>query len=293
MYSLTGEVPFLTAKEKDNTWLQLPICPALWRCRDTPETVVDCSKDSTLKCHANFAHPSRNVLQHALSSGYVVCCQSFVFAEYGPSDTNIQRVGCTRGEAACKYFHPPEHLALLVINAGRNNKRLRKEMASKISMAKTALLPNMASTTTYAGANPGLILYQMQQQQQQPAICRPHVTPQPDPPGTSACQADMNLIGRKRGRSQTEVKTSAIQENQSPQAKRRSLEFEGPSAIQQQLMCHPNHLLVPPAQTFLPYYQTGGAAGLVANPQIFNQGMYPFMYDPTTANYYYNILHKF
>ena len=31
----------------------------------------------------------------------------------------------------CKYFHPPTHLRLLVINAGKNNKRLRSEMEER------------------------------------------------------------------------------------------------------------------------------------------------------------------
>lgn len=41
----------------------------------------------------------------------------------------VARRGCHRTN--CKYFHPPTHLSLLVINAGKNNKRLRSEMKAK------------------------------------------------------------------------------------------------------------------------------------------------------------------
>ena len=44
-----------------------------------------------------------------------------------------------------------QHLALLVINAGRNNKRLRSEIASKLKLAASAALPaNPAQMSTPA-----------------------------------------------------------------------------------------------------------------------------------------------
>ena len=54
---------------------------------------------------------------------------------------------CRRGEANCKYFHPPKHLSLQVINMGRNNKRMKSEMMAKIKMQYqqqqvTILLPH-------------------------------------------------------------------------------------------------------------------------------------------------------
>ncbi len=65
-------VDMMTSKERDNTWLQLPICPSLWRQKDL-DHLQDCQADQG--CHSNYAHPPSNVLKQALSSGYVVCCQ--------------------------------------------------------------------------------------------------------------------------------------------------------------------------------------------------------------------------
>lgn len=49
----------------------------------------------------------------------------------------------------CRYFHPPENLAQIVINAGRNNKRLRSEMETKlkITSALNAATLGVASNT--------------------------------------------------------------------------------------------------------------------------------------------------
>ena len=57
-----------------------------------------------------------------------------MFSAYAPDDGSVYRPKCKRGSDACKYFHPPKHLGLQVINAGRNNKRLRQEMASKMKV---------------------------------------------------------------------------------------------------------------------------------------------------------------
>ena len=53
-----------------------------------------------------------------------------------------------------RYFHPPENLAQIVINAGRNNKRLRSEMETKLKMT-TAL------GATSLGASPNNLHYQI------------------------------------------------------------------------------------------------------------------------------------
>ncbi len=126
LYSLVT-MTFLCEKERDNTWLQLPVCPSVLRpsgaggdrggpCGggDDAGTVAACS----------FAHPPPHVLRHVLANGYVVSCHDFIFSH------SSKRGGCTRTN--CKYFHPPTHLRLLVINAGKNNKRLRSELVTSI-----------------------------------------------------------------------------------------------------------------------------------------------------------------
>ena len=82
----------------------------------------------------SYAHPPTHVLKQALEAGFVVSCQAFVFATYAPDDGTVNRPNCRRGEANCKYFHPPKHLSLQVINMGRNNKRMKSEMLAKIKM---------------------------------------------------------------------------------------------------------------------------------------------------------------
>ena len=167
------------AKERDNTWLQLPICPSVWRQKDV-DKLVECDAENS--CQLSYAHPPKHVLKMALgtllhcffklqrnlnmvpvtqpffsaclggcvvtcfllthatslslhsASGFVVSCQSFVFATYGPDDGSISRPKCKRGEENCRYFHPPKHLALQVINMGRNNKRMKQEMLSKMKL---------------------------------------------------------------------------------------------------------------------------------------------------------------
>ena len=85
------------AKERDNTWLQLPICPTLWRQKDsktptppaTPTVTPTCKEDAP--CQLSYAHPPEHVLNQALASGFVVCCQAFVFSAYAPDDGSVFR----------------------------------------------------------------------------------------------------------------------------------------------------------------------------------------------------------
>ena len=105
-------------KERDNTWLQLPVCPVFYRFYKEKEGEMtsgvglgsynlkdpnegskqpECN-DST--CHSGFAHPPSNVMKHVLTSGYVVCCQSFVFST--KNGTTGQNAGCVRGEDKCR-----------------------------------------------------------------------------------------------------------------------------------------------------------------------------------------------
>ena len=99
------------AKERDNTWLQLQICPNIWRQKED-KSLLDCTSESD--CRLSTAHPPKHVLDQSLASGHVVCCQAFVFASYGPNDGTVSRPQCSRGEDRCKYFHPPKHLGLQV-----------------------------------------------------------------------------------------------------------------------------------------------------------------------------------
>ena len=105
--------PFLYEKERDNTWLQVSVCPMELkpgeRCPNPEE-----------KCP--YAHPNKSV--RILPNGKVVSCHDFVF-----SHSRSGRKGCRR--PYCKYFHPPTHLRLMVINAGSNNLRLRSEIMTK------------------------------------------------------------------------------------------------------------------------------------------------------------------
>ena len=92
--------------------------------------------------------------------------------------------------ASLVYFLP-QHLALLVINAGRNNKRLRSEVAAKLKLAAsvslpaTILQPPTASAASLAnnffGYNPlsnysplSSYFYTSQPQQQQPLQPQQH-----------------------------------------------------------------------------------------------------------------------
>ena len=100
------------AKERDNTWLQLQICPNIWRQKEDKTPLLDCPKDA--ECRHSTAHPPKHVLDQSLASGYVVSCQAFVFAEYGPNDGTMNRQPCSRGEDKCKYYHPPRPLGILV-----------------------------------------------------------------------------------------------------------------------------------------------------------------------------------
>jgi len=87
---------------KDNTWLQLDVCPA-WR-----ET-GRCD-EGDLCCHA---HPPKNI--EILESNRVVACYD-----------DVKKGACKRQD--CKFFHPPNHLKNVVNTNGRNNLRLRNEL---------------------------------------------------------------------------------------------------------------------------------------------------------------------
>ena len=94
-------------------WLQLPICPVLWRQKETKigqvtattttiTTTSTCCPE-TKDCHRSYAHPPEHVLNQALASGFVVCCQAFVFSNYAPDDGTVFRPKCKRGEESCRY----------------------------------------------------------------------------------------------------------------------------------------------------------------------------------------------
>ena len=101
-------------KERDNTWLQLPVCPVFYRFYKELEAGVEGVMNYNLadpkerkqpecsdpNCHSGFAHPPANVMKHVLTSGYVVCCQSFVFAT--KNGTTAPHTGCVRGEDKCR-----------------------------------------------------------------------------------------------------------------------------------------------------------------------------------------------
>ena len=98
-------------------WLQLPICPVLWRQKETKigqvtattttiTTTTSTCCPETKDCHRSYAHPPEHVLNQALASGFVVCCQAFVFSNYAPDDGTVFRPKCKRGEESCRYgFH--------------------------------------------------------------------------------------------------------------------------------------------------------------------------------------------
>jgi len=87
---------------KDNTWLQLDVCPS-WR--ETRRC-----EEGDLCCHA---HPPQNI--EILESNRVVACYD-----------DVKKGACKRQD--CKFFHPPNHLKNVVNTNGRNNLRLRNEL---------------------------------------------------------------------------------------------------------------------------------------------------------------------
>ena len=100
------------AKERDNTWLQLQICPDIWRQKEDKGPLLECPEKA--ECRLIYAHPNKHVLDQSLASGYVVSCQAFVFSTYGANDGTMSRPPCTR--IKCKYYHPPKALGLVVSN---------------------------------------------------------------------------------------------------------------------------------------------------------------------------------
>ena len=57
------------AKERDNTWLQLQICPDIWRQKEDKGPLLECPEKA--ECRLIYAHPNKNVLDQSLVSGYV------------------------------------------------------------------------------------------------------------------------------------------------------------------------------------------------------------------------------
>ena len=74
----------MNSKERDNTWLQLPVCPTIWRQKEKDKEEGDdvqaCAEDQP--CRSSYAHPPKHVLTQALASGYVVSCQVRVLNKY-------------------------------------------------------------------------------------------------------------------------------------------------------------------------------------------------------------------
>ncbi|XP_059081051.1 uncharacterized protein LOC131878915 isoform X2 [Tigriopus californicus] len=138
-----------SVKERDNTWLQLPVCPLEFKTREKCTLPTD---------QCPYAHPQDHV--KALPCGYVVSCHDFVFSH------GSKKRGCVRNN--CKFFHPPMHLRIAVINAGKNNKRIRAELFRQIpaqpslgirSLAPGGIMPSpqwppLANTAPYLWPHP-------------------------------------------------------------------------------------------------------------------------------------------
>ena len=110
----------LLEKERDNTWLQVAVCPSILRKDAGTTDIQDATSEATKKpdddkqCHDEascpYAHPPAHV--KILDNGAVVSCHDFVFAHSnGAGDKPFNRRGCSRSN--CKYFHPPLHLRLV------------------------------------------------------------------------------------------------------------------------------------------------------------------------------------
>lgn len=287
----------MATKERDNTWLQLQVCPAIWRQRDE-ENPEPCVKDSA--CLMAYAHPPTHVLKQALEAGFVVSCQAYVFATYAPDDGNVHRQNCRRGETNCKYFHPPEHLSLQVINMGRNNKRMKSEMLSKMKMqyqqqqaavyAAPAFNPLYSWPYSMLSANPtvaspGLAANGLAAAAAAAAIPRPIPT---IPTTLSAPAALVNTnaataelrnlqsteesvvasLRKRRSRSPSTLQSASGYEK-SPDAKRRSKDED--------IQVHAQALQQVPSY-YLPYTSATATAGGYL-PHFFSYPYHPF-YDP-------------
>ena len=102
--------PLLMDKERDNTWLQVAVCPTILRSKDQQLQPADASfsrEESHDEAQCPYAHPPEHV--KVLDNGAVVSCHDFVFAHSnGTGDKPFNKRGCSRTN--CKYFHPPLHL---------------------------------------------------------------------------------------------------------------------------------------------------------------------------------------
>ena len=107
--------PLFLDKERDNTWLQVAVCPTILRKNeaDGSEAAPAAANDQQQEQEKHdesqcpYAHPPAHV--RILDNGAVVSCHDFVFAHSnGAGDKPFNRRGCSRNN--CKYFHPPLHL---------------------------------------------------------------------------------------------------------------------------------------------------------------------------------------
>ena len=107
-------------------------------------------------------------MKHVLSNGYVVSCHDFVFSHSSNGGRGGGGGGHRRGGGGCsrpncKYFHPPTHLRLLVINAGKNNKRLRSELMTSMQQQQQQQQQQQAALALWKQQQTASIALQQQQ----------------------------------------------------------------------------------------------------------------------------------
>lgn len=73
-----------SGKERDNTWLQLQVCPTELR---SPRELCQAPTET-----CPYAHPPEHVIKHVLTNGCIVSCHDFVFSH------GSNKRGCTRYE---------------------------------------------------------------------------------------------------------------------------------------------------------------------------------------------------
>ena len=116
---LTG----LNNKEKDNRWLQLPICKYF------VDNAIGSCPDGFDNC--GNAHPTPLVLNYnRLKNGNVVCCQDYIFRD-SPSSKRKSANGCIRG-MECRYYHPSKYQEEIVKKAGKMNQEIKAIYSSQL-----------------------------------------------------------------------------------------------------------------------------------------------------------------
>ncbi|CAB4061606.1 unnamed protein product [Lepeophtheirus salmonis] len=122
----------LNAKEKDNRWLQLPICPQL---HADPSSSCSSEKDSSCE---DYAHPSPKVLsRNKLKNGFVVCCHDYVFRHSGKG-------GCFKKDD-CIYYHPNStRQEMMVKIAGKVNKDIKMLYTQRLAAEQQRLIHTTA-----------------------------------------------------------------------------------------------------------------------------------------------------